>query len=73
MMRKWLASHQSMNFRLRLLAHLVVLECPVEVVPPPEVLVEPGVVAVEQLEVARQRRRRLELGRVDEGVGRRDG
>ena len=51
----------------------MVLECPVEVVPPPEVLVEPGVVAVEQLEVARQRRRGLELGRVDEGVGRRDG
>ena len=51
----------------------MVLEGPVVVVPPPEVLVEPGVVAVEQLEVARQRRRRLELGGVDEGVGRRDG
>ena len=49
------------------------LEAPLIEVPPPEVLVEPGVVAVQQLEVARQRRRRLELGGVDEGVRGRDG
>ena len=52
---------------------LVVLESPLVEVPPPEVLVEPRVVAVQQLEVARQRRGGLEGGGVDVGVGRRDG
>ena len=49
------------------------LEAPLVEVPPPEVLVEPRVVAVQQLEVARQRRGGLEGGGVDVGVGRRDG